>query len=162
MPRVADLRLDEDTWAAAGELRRREWLAAREDLLRDGDFGEAFAAHWLLATPHPAHLRLEALDEQGYTQATVLVEHTLLADAVREYVAIIRRLDENANHRDTSWFEAVDMAKKVVHDRAAELLAREVPTLSVDQATLRALFTFYFALRVDTTTLHHARGHRFL
>ncbi|RYZ65264.1 MAG: hypothetical protein EOP08_07315 [Proteobacteria bacterium] len=159
---LADLRLDEDTWNRASELRRREWLAAREDLIRDGKFGEAFAARWLLATPLPAHLRLEALDEDGYTRATVLVEHGLLADSVREYVAIIRRMDENANHRDTSWFEAVDMAKKVVHDRAAEILAREVPSLSADQATLRALFTFYFSLLVDTTTLHHARGHRYL
>lgn len=159
MPRLADLRLDEKTWSHAGELRRREWAAAREDLLRDGEFGAAFAARWVLAIPTTSHLRLEALDEDGHTQNSAQIEHALLNEPVREYLAIIRRLDENAQHRDTSWFEAVDMAKKVVHDRAAAILARAVPSLSTDQATLRALFTFYFALLVDTTVLHHARGH---
>ena len=159
MPHLADLRLDETLWTAASELRRLEWRAGREDLVRDGDFGPDFAAHWLLATPQLNHLRIEALDEEGFTKATAVIEHAWLAEVVREYVAIIGRLDENANHRDTAWFEAVDMAKKVVHDRAVAILLREVPQLSTEPATLRALFTFYFSLLVDTTTLHHARGH---
>lgn len=159
MPRLADLRLDERLWNEAGELRRREWRAALEDLLRDGEFAAGFAGRWALATPTPTHLRVEALDADGYVVDAVEIEHVWLTESVREYVAIIRRLDENANHRDLSWFEAVDMAKKVVHDRAAEILLRSVPALSTDRSTLRGIFTFYFALLVDTTTLHHARGH---
>ncbi len=159
MTRLADLRLDERTWAEASELRRQEWRSALADLMVDGEFTSTFAGTWVLATPTPTHVRIEALDREGYVVASVEIEHAWLAEAVREYVAIIRRMDENAQHRDLAWFEAVDMAKKVVHDRAAEILARQVPTLSTDRATLRAVFTVYFSLLVDTTTLHHARGH---
>lgn len=159
MAALADIRLDEATWSGASDLRRAEWRVVRDELLEDGDFSEPLGGLYLLATPSTEAVVLEALDQDGFVRHTTTLPRTLLAESVREYAAIIRRLDENADHRDATWVEAVDMAKKVVHDRAAGVLRSHAPELSDDLPTLRRVFTFYFALVVDTTRMQHARGH---
>lgn len=160
MAKLADLRLDESTWSGASDLRRAEWRVCRDELIEEGTFAEALADLYVLATPDHERLLLEFLDEDGFVKHTAALAHAQLAESVREYAAIIRRLDENADHREASWVEAVDMAKKVVHDRAAQVLLREAGELSVDLPTMRRLFTLYFAVVVDTTRMQHARGHR--
>jgi uncharacterized protein (UPF0262 family) len=159
MATIADLRLDEATWASGTDLRRAEWRVVRDELLEDGVFAAPLGGLFLLATPSTEAVTLEALDQEGFVRHLVTLPRTLLAESVREYVAIIRRLDENADHRDATWVEAVDMAKKVVHDRAAAVIAKAAPELSTDLPTLRRVFTFVFSLLVDTTRMQHARGH---
>lgn len=161
MATLADLRLDEATWNQGNDLRRAEWRVVRDELLEDGDFAAPFDGLYLLATPTPEAVAFEALDDEGFVRFTVSLPRTLLAESIREYAAIIRRLDENADHRDATWVEAVDMAKKVVHDRAAGVIAKAAPELSTDLPTLRRVFTFVFALLVDTTRMRHARAHHF-
>lgn len=104
-------------------------------------------------------MRLEFLDDEGSVCDTISIPLALLEPHVQEYLAIIRRLDEGAGHRETSWVEAVDMAKKVVHDTAGRALAATVPVLSDDLEPYRRLFTLLLSLVVDTTRLVHARGH---
>lgn len=159
MSGVADLRFDEALWDKATALRRAEWRSTIDDVLHGGVFGEPLQGRYLLVSHGDDSLVIEALDEDGYVQHTVTVPRAPLAEPVREYLAIIRSMDDGVRERDASWFEAVDMAKKVVHDKAAAVLAREAPDLSSDKHTLRKLFTMLFALMVDTTLLAHARGH---
>lgn len=161
MTTIADLRVDEITWSVATPLRRAEWRVCRDEVVEEGRFAPTLAGRYLLATPNEHAVVVEALDDQGYVQRALHLERLLLQDVVHEYAAIIRRLDENADRRDASWFEAVDMAKKVVHDKAASAILR-VPDFAVDLPTARRVFTFYFALVVDTTRMQHARGHRIL
>jgi hypothetical protein len=52
------------------------------------------------------------------------------------------------------------MGKKVVHDRAAAELLKGGIGASSEKATLRGLFSLMFALRVDTSHMRHASGHR--
>jgi uncharacterized protein (UPF0262 family) len=56
--------------------------------------------------------------------------------------------------------EALDVAKKVTHDKAGRLLQRRCVDLEIDHPTARRLFSLLFALRVDTTRLHGVHGHR--
>ncbi|MDB4944760.1 MAG: hypothetical protein JWP97_4294 [Labilithrix sp.] len=159
MARVADLRLDELTWARATEARRAEWKLLVLELLEDGDFADEVAGRHLLVTPTSSSVLFEALDEEGIVTHAVSLDIALLAESIREYDDIIRRLDKSGQHHDTSWFQAVDMAKKVVHDRATGILSRAIGTVAADHATLRRLFSLLFSLRVDTSASRHAHGH---
>ncbi len=162
MRNLADLRIDEATWESATPLRRAEWRSACDDLLRECEFSSALEGRYLLVTKkNDAEIFLEAVDDEGAVETLFTIARASLDAPIAEYLAIIRRMDENAHERDAAWFEAVDMAKKVVHDRAARVLASTVSELSTDLATLRKVFTLVLGLFVDTTTLHHARGHGF-
>ncbi len=155
---LRDFRIDEDTWAAATLMRRAEWRTAIDDLL-SATLSPRFTDRYALLTAEAAAMRLDFLDETGDVQETVSVPLAVLEPHVKEYLAIIRRLDEGAGHRETSWVEAVDMAKKVVHDTAGRALAAAVPDFSDDLEAHRRLFTMLLSLIVDTTHLAHARGH---
>ncbi|MEO8875109.1 MAG: UPF0262 family protein, partial [Polyangiaceae bacterium] len=115
----------------------------------------------VLVTKQSSEVLLEVMNDDGVVESAFTITSASLDAPIAEYLAIIRRLDENAKDRDASWFEAVDMAKKVVHDQAAHVLTTTVPELATDLATLRKVFTLVLSLFVDTTTLHHARGHGF-
>jgi uncharacterized protein (UPF0262 family) len=161
MGNLADLRIDEATWESGTPLRRAEWKSACDDLLREHNFTDRVANRHVLVSSKPGTAVFEALDEDGIAVATFEITEASLQAPITEYLAIIRRMDDNAQDRDASWFEAVDMAKKVVHDQAARVLLSTVPNLSSDVGTLRKVFTLVLSLFVDTTTLHHARGHGF-
>lgn len=157
---IRDLRLDEETWQRATSLRRAEWRSAIEDLLHESIFAEGMHGLHLLATFHQDHVLVEGLDDEGFVRSSVVITLASVDEFVKEYLEIIERLDEGAGHRDSTWLLAVDMAKKVVHDKAAKTLASTVPELSQDHATLRKVFTLVFSLAIDTTKMTSARIHR--
>lgn len=161
MGNLADLRIDEATWESGTPLRRAEWKSACDDLLADENFSDDVSNRHVLVSSKPAIAIFEVLDEEGFATGTFEITQASLQAPITEYLAIIRGMDETARDRDASWFEAVDMAKKVVHDQAARVLTSTVPELSIDLGTLRKVFTLVLSLFVDTTTLHHARGHGF-
>lgn len=158
MAKLADVRVDESAWSEALPLRRAEWRAACEDLIADTRFADLLEGRYLSASVRPDAVVLEALDEEGIVVRAFTVRREAIAASIDEYIAIIRRLDEGTTFHDASWFEAVDMAKRVVHDQAARRLALEVPTISTELVTLRKVFTLVLALFVDTTALQH-KGH---
>lgn len=157
---IRDLRLDEETWQRATDLRRAEWRSAIEDLLHESVFAEGLHGLHLLATFQQDHVLVEGLDDEGFVRSSVVITLASVDEFVKEYLEIIERLDEGAGHRDSTWLLAVDMAKKVVHDKAAKTLAATVPELSQDHATLRKVFTLVFSLAIDTTKMTSARIHR--
>ncbi|MEO7111207.1 MAG: UPF0262 family protein [Polyangiaceae bacterium] len=161
MGNLADLRIDEPTWESGTPLRRAEWKSTCDDLRVECNFGDAVTNRHVLVSSKPAVVLFEVLDDEGFAVTTFEITQASLQTPITEYLVIIRRMDDNAQDRDASWFEAVDMAKKVVHDRAARVLLSSVPELSSDLGTLRKIFTLVLSLFVDTTTLHHARGHGF-
>lgn len=159
MAKIADFRFDETTWKTASPLRQGEWKVLLGELLEDGEFTSALDALYVLVTPTSESFLFEALDEEGLVKHSIRMDASLLADAIREYGGIIERLDGSGHHYDTAWFQAVDMAKRVVHDRAAGILHRAIGSISEDQATLRRLFSILFSVRVDTSARPHAHRH---
>lgn len=141
-------------------MRRAEWRAAIDDLQHHASLTPRYASLYALLTPRASSMLLEFLDDEGEVKETIEIPLAILEPHVKEYLAIIRRLDDGAGHREASWFEAVDMAKKVVHDSAAKTLESTIPQLSRDHETFRRLFTLILSLVVDTTEMVHARGHR--
>jgi uncharacterized protein (UPF0262 family) len=160
MAKIADFRLDEATWASATEARKLDWKVLLRELVEDGEFAEPLAGRYLLATPTEEYVTLETLDDDGAIVHEERLAWERLERVIAEYTAIIDQLDGGGRHRDTEWFATLDMAKKVVHDRAAAALLQSGIAASSEEATLRRLFSVLFALRVDTSRMRNANGHR--
>lgn len=76
----------------------------------------------------------------------------------REYCDICHRMwmiDEGSH---SARLEALDMGKKVAHDRAARTLMAHCAPLFADHATARRLFSLLVSLHFDTGRM--TRGHR--
>jgi uncharacterized protein (UPF0262 family) len=161
MAKITDFRLDEATWASGADARKRDWKVLLGELVEYGEFGETLAGCYLLATPSEGHVTIEALDDDGAVVHEERVAWEPLEETIAEYIAIIDQLDGGGRHRGTEWFATLDMGKKVVHDRAAAALLKSGIGASSEKATLRRLFSLLFALRVDTSRMRHANGHRY-
>jgi uncharacterized protein (UPF0262 family) len=160
---LRELRLHEPFWEAATPLRRMEWRTAIEDLVAEGRFHERIDGTYVLVIPGTSEFVLEFLDEEGEVLERTTIHLDTVAPSIAEYVDVIRRLDQvdqDGVRRDLTHIESLDMAKKVVHDKAARELSRAQPDLALDLATYRRLFTLLFTAHVDTTRMVHARGHR--
>ena len=160
MAKITDFRLDEATWQSGTDARKLDWTVLLRELVEHGEFAETLAGRYLLATPSEAHVTIHALDDEGAIVHEELVASEPLRGTIAEYIAIIDQLDGSGRHRDTEWFATLDMAKKVVHDRAAAALLASGIAASTEKATLRRLFSLLFALRVDTSRMRYASGHR--
>ena len=160
MAKITDFRLDEATWQSGTYARKLDWKILLRDLVEHGEFAETLAGRHLLVTPSEGHVTIEALDDDGTVVHEERVAAEPLKGTIAEYIAIIDQLDGSGSHRETEWFATVDMAKKVVHDRAAAALLASGIAASTEKATLRRLFSLLFALRVDTSRMRYANGHR--
>ena len=157
MTRIADFRIDESTWKQGSVHRRAEWRVLLSELVAHGDFTAAMENRYLLATPTTETVLFEVLDDEGNVLRDDRLDLASLGASITEYAGIIRKLDGTGEHYDTAWFQAVDMAKKVVHDRAADILSRRIGALCTHEPTLRLVFSFLFALRVDTSRMSNTR-----
>ena len=101
--------------------------------------------------------RFELKDERGSTILSKSMPQEVLAQHVMEYVDVVRQL---ARAQGLNQLEALDMAKKVTHDRAGRALRRALPDFDIDHVAARGLFTLLFSLRIDTTRLTGIHGHR--
>jgi hypothetical protein len=145
-----NLRVADDVWDAGSELQRAEWRTLLADLLDEGNLfpGEASLTEIRIG---PSHVSVVSLRITRTLWSPELDTHA------QEYLRTIRLLmDENAN---SSRFLALDMGKKVVHDRAARALAALAPDVCDAHETYRRLFSLLVSLRVDTTKLPTAHGH---
>ncbi|MBX3252059.1 MAG: UPF0262 family protein [Myxococcales bacterium] len=151
--------IDPRTWSEASEARRLEWGATIREMLTPGEalLREDAHALYIEVTQQAFHLRL--LDAGGGLLAEVSIPHDALADLVHEYVDVVREL-ARVDVGGLTRVEALDMAKKVTHDKAGRLVQRRCADFGLDHPTARRLFSLLFAIRVDTTRLHGVHGHR--
>jgi uncharacterized protein (UPF0262 family) len=157
---LADVRIDEQTWEEATPERRLEWEANVRELLDAAEQSMREGAAALRVTFTQQHFLLELDDAAGARLAAVELPHDELAEVVREYVDIVRQIASTDGPGGLTRLEALDMAKKVTHDRAGRLLKRRCKDLGLDHPTARRLFTLLLSLRVDTTRLVGVHGHR--
>lgn len=147
--------LDERTLQRGSEARRADWERNIDELL----------ARASCNLDEPATLFVEVTEQQfvlgfeakGRRLATVPVDQSLLADQIFDYLDIVRQITDADS---LNQMEALDMAKKVTHDRAGRVLKRALRELGFDLETSRRLFTLLLSLKVDTTRLPGIRGHR--
>jgi uncharacterized protein (UPF0262 family) len=156
---LREVRIDDRTWTEGSEPRRAEWTSAMRELTESTDVLFRSEAHHLHVTVTEQGFLLSLRDGTGTMLADVSLPHDALAAHITEYVDIVRQMAKEA---EPTRLEALDMAKKVVHDRAGRTVRRACRDFGVDHATARRLYTLLLTLRVDTTRLIGVHGHRVL
>ena len=154
------IQIDERTWNAASKARRHEWTIAIREMLTPGEMIFRNDAHSLLIEQNQQGVELVAQNTNTEIVAKVTLPHDLLAEEIRQYVDIVRQIEKITEQGTMFRLEALDLAKKATHDKASRRLKRECPDFEMDHPTARRLFTLLFCLRVDTTRLVGAHGHR--
>lgn len=162
MVALAEVRIDDRTWNGAEPSRRAEWQGCISELEEAGKnvFGEE--AHHLVITVTEQATLVDLYDQGGDHLAHASIAREALRDLITEYVDIVRQLARQEGPGGLARLEALDMAKKVVHDKAGRVVRRHARPLGIDHDTARKLFTLLLALRVDTTKIVGIHGHRTL
>jgi uncharacterized protein (UPF0262 family) len=148
--------IGERTLARGSEAQHVEWDAnIRELLSKAGSHAEDVATLHVSMTEQQFLLDFRGDDDSELV--TIIIPHELLSEHITEYIDIVRQI---ADADGVNQMEALDMAKKVTHDRAGRVLKRELRDVGFDLETSRRLFTLLLSLRVDTTRLVGIHGHR--
>ena len=148
--------LDERTLQRGSEAQRAEWERDAHELLANAACNIDRPARLLIDVTEAQYvLAFETTD--GKPVRTVTIDQQILSDHVTDYLDIARQI---AAADSLNQMEALDMAKKVTHDRVGRLLKRELREVGFDLETSRRLFTLLLSLKVDTTSLPGLRGHR--
>jgi len=148
--------LDDDTLQRGSEAQRVDWETNIRALL-DQAVCNLDEPATLRVTPTEQQFVLRFEGPKGDEIVTTVVDHTLLRDQIADYVDIVRQI---TNADSLNQMEALDMAKKVTHDRAGRVLKRALRRVGFDLETSRRLFTLLLSLKVDTTRLPGVYGHR--
>ena len=154
--RIAKIDLDEETIIWRNADIEQERRIAIFDLIEDNTFKPVRAAERGASGPY--HLRLAVRD--GRLLMTIadaedqLVEELLLGLArfrrpIREYFAICDSYYQAIRKATANEIETIDMARRGVHNRAAELLLERLEgKIETDFATARRLFTLICVLHI--------------
>ena len=154
---LVDIRIDETTWAAAAEDRRREWTLLIAELLEqhptDGDRLR------LTITPADGNVTLLGFETaEGRPASQISLPFESLRPHFREYCDICHRMGMLDEGSHSARLEALDMGKKLAHDRAARTLMHLCAPLFADHEAARCLFSLLVSLHFDTGLM--TRGHR--
>jgi uncharacterized protein (UPF0262 family) len=148
--------IGERTLARGSAAQHVEWAAnVRELLSKAGSRTDDVATLHVSMTEQ--QFLLDFRDDDDSELVTIIIAHELLSGHFTEYIDIVRQI---ADADGLNQVEALDMAKKVTHDRAGRVLKRELRDVGFDLEASRRLFTLLLSLRVDTTRLLGIHGHR--
>jgi uncharacterized protein (UPF0262 family) len=151
-----DVVIDERTLQRGSDAQHIEWETNVRELLSKAESRTQDVATLHLSVTEQRFV-LDFRREDGSELVSVSVPHMLLSELMTEYIDIVRQIAEADG---VNQMEALDMAKKVTHDRAGRTLKRELRELGFDLEMSRRLFTLLLSLRVDTTRLVGIHGHR--
>lgn len=153
---LAAVVIDERTLQRGSEAQHVEWDAnIRELLSKAGSSLEALATVYVSVTEQ--RFVLDFRDDDERELGSVTIPHELLSEHITEYIDIVRQI---ADADGVNRMEALDMAKKVTHDRGGRVLKRQLRDFGFNLEMSRRLFTLLLSLRVDTTRLVGIHGHR--
>jgi len=172
---ISELRIDEATWAAGSEARQVEWRLLCADVIEEGRLGWEPPSEGARDVPidakrrgrvrlGPGDVRLELLDHSAGWDDDAAVSDAVrlqtLVPLVDEYLNVCRDMTKMglAQGTHSPRLEALDIAKRITHDEAAELIQTSLTTLRPDHGTARRLFSLFVTLLRDTTKLS-ARPH---
>jgi uncharacterized protein (UPF0262 family) len=155
---LTDIHIHGPLWDAAPQERRREWRQLISEMVEQHPRDTERPVR-LTITPGLAEgTVLELVSADGAPLGRAVVAMDALAPHFREYLEICHRmamLDEGSH---SARLEALDMGKKVAHDRAAQTLLGMCTPILPDHPTARCFFTLLISLHFDTSRM--LRGHR--
>jgi uncharacterized protein (UPF0262 family) len=155
---ITDILIDDATWQSGSSSRRQEWRLAIDEVLLEGRFQPTEGVEnerplRALVTVEPTQVRFEVHSGRG----AHLLTHELPFDAIRplmtEYMEVCIEMGKLAVGDNSPRLEALDIAKRITHDEAGEVVARLFHRLGPDHATARRIFTLIVTLLYDTTRL---------
>jgi uncharacterized protein (UPF0262 family) len=150
---LREILIDDATWSRGTPARKSEWRLAIREVLEEGRFnlpGDGPMEALLTVDPH--HVRLEArAGGHGVAEALLPIEE--LRPHLSEYMNICLELSKLGVGSASPRLEALDIAKRLTHDEAAETVRRLCAPLGPDPGTARRLFTLLVTLLYDTTRL---------
>lgn len=131
--------------------RAAEWRSLAADLAEAVHSLDAREGRW---TVHATPETFTIVDDADRSAAIARADLTALFDEYLEVVGQLGKSDEDGFSR----MDALDMAKKVTHDRAGRVLKRSLRPLEADHEVARRVFSLLFALSHDTTALEGAHA----
>ena len=150
-PRIIDIELDERTIIRRSEDIEREKQVAIFDLLEGNSFqpGEHDGPFRILLRIEEGRLAIEVKDEAGSPLDTIRLGLARFKRPVRDYFAICESYFKAARSDSPNGLEAIDMARRAVHNEAAELLQECLAgKVEMDFDTARRLFTLICVLHI--------------
>jgi hypothetical protein len=154
-----ELRLDDATWGRGSAPRRLEWRLCLDELLLEGRF-DWCAPDEPLVPPRTGLIvvgqeavRIELKWPMGGPLPLGELAAKELHPLASEYMQICRDMSRLGVGSASPRLEALDIAKRITHDEAGEVIVRQLQLLKPDHGTARRLFTLLVTLLFDTTVL---------
>ncbi len=154
--RIAHIALDEETiiWRNADVEQERR--VAIFDLIEENTFRPVRSAERGAMGPYRLHLGVQdgrlAMDIQSEDEQpleTLLIGLARFRRPIREYFAICDSYYQAIRKATPAEIETIDMARRGIHDNAAELLMERLEgKVDTDFATSRRLFTLICVLHI--------------
>ena len=154
--RIAKIDLDEETIIWRNADIEQERRIAIFDLIEENTFrplraagrGSAGPYHLKLAV-RDGRLLLTIADESGAVLEELLLGLARFRRPIREYFAICDSYYQAIRKATPAEIETIDMARRGIHNRAAELLLERLEgKIETDFATARRLFTLICVLHI--------------
>ena len=150
-PRIIDVKLDDRTiiWRNADVEQERR--IAIFDLLEENHFAPAGhdGPFRILIRIEDNRLAIDIADEEGAPLDTIRIGLARFRRPIRDYFAICDSYFKAIRSDTPAGIETVDMARRAVHNDAAELLKDQLDgRIEVDFDTARRLFTLICVLHI--------------
>lgn len=159
---LVDVLIDETTWRCATGSRQAEWLQAIAELIEESAFfiepdgagssGQPPELHGRIVVTADA-VRLDLYDPHGVRVGSMEILQPVLAPVLRDYLQTLQAFDGGPFSDASPQFEAMDIARRLLHDDAAELVQRSCVGARPDHKTARRLFTLLVLLTHDPAKL---------
>ncbi len=153
---LEDLRIDEAIWSAGSAERRHEWRLAINEIIQEGAFEvsdgkpAAVVTGTLRVVPGRVVFDLQTADGPLASHELPLAQ---IEPLIEDYMQTIREMSKLGVGSNSPRLEALDIAKRLTHDEAGELIVSHLTTLRPDHATARRMFTLLVTIFHDTTKL---------
>ena len=154
--RIAHIELDEATilWRSADVEQERR--IAIYDLIEDNSFKPVRAAERGATGPYrlklavvDGRLSLSIADEKDKLLEQLILGLARFRRAIKDYFAICDSYYQAIRKATPAEIETIDMARRAIHNRAAELLLERLEgKVETDFATARRLFTLICVLHI--------------
>lgn len=150
-PRIIDIKLDEGTIIRRNEDVERERQVAIFDLLEQNHFAPAGheGPFRILLRIEDDRLAIDIRNPEDRKLKTVRIGLARFRRPIRNYFAICESYFEAVRSNGTRTIETVDMARRGLHNEAAELLIECLKDkIDLDFDTARRLFTLICVLHI--------------
>lgn len=153
--RLISIEIDDATLAASGQDAEHERRVAIFDLIEENTFGvpdhEGEGPYRLALSSQERKLVFEISSEDGDPVHTFILSLTPYRGLIRDYFLICESYFNAIRTQSPHQIEAIDMARRGIHNEASELLADRLNgKIDVDFDTARRLFTLICALHAGT------------